>query len=40
MDSVKDYYLALNIPSAFFTLKLTNIEETFNVNPDKARSLD
>ena len=44
MNSVKEYYSALNIPSDSFKLQLTNKEEVFkilsNVAPDKAYGLD
>ena len=44
MNSVKEYYSALNIPSDSFKLQLTNKEEVFkilsSVDPEKACGLD
>ena len=44
MNSVKEYYSALNIPSGSFKLQLTNKEEVFkilnNVDPEKACGLN
>ena len=44
INSVKEYYSALNIPSDSFELQLTNKEEVFkissNVDPKKACGLD
>ena len=43
INSVKEYYSALNIPSDSFKLRLTNKEEVFkmlsNVDPEKACGL-
>ena len=44
MNSVKEYYSTLNIPSDFIKLQLTNKEKAFkilnNVDPEKLCRID